>query len=258
MREQAADPWSLLVCLPYAGGSASTYRSWPAALADVATVHPMTLPGHADRWNLPLAEDLHGLADHLTAELGVGPGGSAGASLDPRTYGQIVLFGYSLGALLAFEMVRRLADWNLRPAALMVAACAPPASPLHRRRMHQLPDAEFLDWIRQLDATPEAILADPEMMTILLPVLRNDVALSERYGYREAAPLPIPIVTLAGHADPYADPSVMAGWAAESTLPVREVTVPGGHMFIHEQEAAVLDVVRDTLTGRGAMTGKAD
>jgi surfactin synthase thioesterase subunit len=242
MRDQDADPRPLLVCLPYAGGSASMYRSWPAVLADVATVRPMTLPGHADRWNLPLADDLHGLADRLTAEMSAGPDVP------------IVLFGYSLGALLAFEMVRRLTDRGRYPAALVVAACAPPASP--PQRMHQLPDAEFLDWIRQLDATPEDVLADPEMMTILLPVLRNDVALAERYGYRAAPPLPVPIVTIAGHTDPYADPSMMAGWAAESTLPVHEVTVPGGHMFIHDQEAAVVKVVRDTLTECSLMTGK--
>jgi len=225
-----------LVCLPHAGGSGATYRQWPDLLAGLADVRPVTLPGRAERWHQPLPRDLAEPAAAFAAEFAASPG-------------PVALFGHSLGGLLGFEIARLLTARGRAPMLLVVAASPPPDRLPAVRDRHLLPDPEFTAWVRELGGTAEEILADAEMSRIVLPILRADVGLSERYRYRPGAPLPVPIVTIAGHADPEAGPAAMAGWAAHSALPVREFQVEGGHMFVEHQQAAVLTVLRDVLAG---------
>jgi pyochelin biosynthetic protein PchC len=248
MPDSAPDRRPRLVCLPYAGGSAYTFTSWPAALADIAAVTPVSLPGRADRGDVPPVLDLAAAADRLAADLMAWPAGT--------TDRPVALFGYSLGALLGFETARRLTAAGRPPAALVVAACAPPAA--HRPgRLHLRPDRDLIDWIRRLGGIPESVLDDPDMLAILLPVLRADVALSECYRYQRTGPMPVPITTIAGQADPETSPAAMDGWEAETTLPLRQITLPGGHMFIEHETTAIMDVLRRALTAAGQAAGQA-
>src|SRR6266849_6378940 len=86
-----------LVCLPYAGGGASIYRSWPDGLPASIAVWPVELPGRETRFVEPVYTDLGTLASDLAEVL-------APATRDLP----LALFGHSMGALLAFEVARRL------------------------------------------------------------------------------------------------------------------------------------------------------
>ncbi|MFF8614373.1 thioesterase II family protein [Streptomyces sp. NPDC015350] len=225
-----------LVCLPYAGGSGAVFRTWAAGLDGAAEVYALTLPGHAHRWRQPLAEDPYRLADDIA---------DATASLQDER--PLVLLGYSLGGLLAFEVARRLHRRGRAPELLMVAACPPPALLPEGRSRHTLPDREFIALLRDMGATPGAILDEPEMIGLLLPMLRADFALSERYRYTPGEPLPTPIVAVGGSDDPEIAPATMAGWAEETALSLTQIVVPGGHLFLHEDEEGLLAHVRDAV-----------
>lgn len=230
-----------LLCLPYAGGSSVMYRAWGEALADTADVLPLCLPGRAHRWGEPLEHDLRRIADDITE--------AAAPLQDDRP---LALFGYSLGALLAFEVARGLTRRGRPPLLLVVAACAPPRECADLPPKHTLPDEEFIDLLRDMGATPQAVLDSEEMTALLLPMLRADFALSDRYRYRPEPPLPTPIVALAGRHDSEAGPVVMAGWARETRLPLRGLDLDGGHLFIEEDQPTVIALVRSLL--RTALT----
>ncbi|MEU9350969.1 alpha/beta fold hydrolase [Streptomyces griseoloalbus] len=225
-----------LLCLPYAGGSPAMYRAWDKALAGTADVLPLCLPGRAHRWGEPLEHDLRRIADDVTE--------AAAPLQDDRP---LALFGYSLGALLAFEVARGLARRGRPPLLLVVAACAPPRECGELPAKHTLPDEEFIALLRDMGATPQAILDNEEMIALLLPMLRADFALSDRYRYRPEPPLPTPIVALTGRDDPEAGPAVMAGWARETKMPLRRLDLDGGHLFMEEDQPTVIALVRAVL-----------
>ncbi|MFD6887626.1 thioesterase II family protein [Streptomyces sp. NPDC059957] len=225
-----------LLCLPYAGGSPVVYRAWGKALAGTADVLPLCLPGRAHRWGEPLEDDLHRIADAVV---------EATAPLQSDL--PLALFGYSLGALLAFEIAQGLARRGRPPLLLIVAACAPPRECGARPPQHNLPDEEFIALLRDMGATPQAILDDEEMLSLLLPMLRSDFALADRYRHTPGPVLSTPIVALAGHNDPEAGPETMAGWARETQQPLRRLDLDGGHMFIEEEQATVIAMVREAL-----------
>lgn len=225
-----------LLCLPYAGGSPVMYRNWDKELAGTAEVLPLCLPGRAHRWGEPLEHDLHGIADAVVE-----------ATVLLQQDRPLALFGYSLGALLAFEVARGLARRGRPPLLLIVSACAPPREFGALPPKHNLPEKEFIALLREMGATPQAILDREEMLSLLLPMLRSDFALVDRYRHTPGPVLSTPIVALAGRDDPEAGPEVMAGWARETQQPLRRLDLDGGHMFIEEDQATVIALVRAAL-----------
>jgi surfactin synthase thioesterase subunit len=85
-----------LFYLPHAGGSATAYHAWPADLPDDVEVAAVQLPGRTYR----IKEDPFFRMDPLIEALI--------AALEPYLDRPFVMLGHSLGALTAFEVVRRL------------------------------------------------------------------------------------------------------------------------------------------------------
>ena len=63
----------------------------------------------------------------------------------------------------------------------MVSGVRAPELAHRERAIHSLPEAEFIAELRRLNGTPDKILENPELMEIMLPLLRADFALYEKY-----------------------------------------------------------------------------
>ncbi|WP_149536560.1 thioesterase II family protein [Siccirubricoccus phaeus] len=240
----SADPWfpyapeaaeTLLVCFPFAGGSAAFYRPWmaPARALGLALL-PVELPGRGfRRQEAPLRT-----AGALMAALG--------PALRRRLDRPFLLFGHSLGALLAFEAARHLRRrYALLPAALAVSGRHPPhlgRDPTGFR--HALPPPEFLQALQGLNGTAPELLTHPEFMALAEPALRADFAMTELYAYAPDAPLDCPLLALTGEADPEVSVQEMAGWARHGAAGFRLVTRPGDHFYLRDQAAEVLAQLR--------------
>jgi surfactin synthase thioesterase subunit len=219
--------------LPYAGGNSRIFAGWPAGLPDYEVV-VVALPGRDRRFAEPAPHRMADLVPLLAA--GIAP------RLD-RPYG---LFGHSMGALIAFELSRELRRAGAAaPAHLVLSACRPPA--LRRPRPPDTDTKSLLRRLKQLGGTPAAALADPELLQVLLPVLRADFALVDSYTAAPEPPLSVPITAVAGEDDEDAAPAVMRAWAAETTGPFALTSLPGGHFFLHEHEDALVGAVAATL-----------
>src|SRR3954468_11777386 len=79
-----------LVCLPHGGGGASAFRHWQLSLPDRVSVLAVQYPGHEGRWS----DALYLTFDALVASLA--------EALTRSVSGDLVLFGHSFGALVAF------------------------------------------------------------------------------------------------------------------------------------------------------------
>ena len=64
---------------------------------------------------------------------------------------------------------------------------------------------------------PRAVLDDPELVSLLIPTLRADVALVEQYQYREDGPLSCPIAAYGGTSDSHATEDDLLAWGCETT-----------------------------------------
>jgi medium-chain acyl-[acyl-carrier-protein] hydrolase len=112
-----------------------------------------------------------------------------------------------------------------------------------------LPADEFVSEVRRrYDAVPDAVLADADMMQLLLPGLRADFAMLEGYRYEAAAPLACPIVALGGAADPHATLPELDAWRRETTGRFSVQMFEGGHFYVQQEREAVTALIANRLT----------
>lgn len=159
-----------------------------------------------------------------------------------------VLFGHSLGGLVAFEVARhlRLADAP-PPSALVIAATPPPHLNRPVRRLHDGSDEDLIAELRKLDGTPSEVLADRELLGLLLPILRADLAVMETYEYRLDRPLACAIVAVGAEDDWLVSPSCLPDWGRHTTASVSVTVLPGDHFFLQRDLAPLLDVLRASV-----------
>jgi medium-chain acyl-[acyl-carrier-protein] hydrolase len=227
-----------LFCFPYAGAFASIYLGWSRRLAGCASVIPVNLPGRGARLREPAERNMYKLAAQAVDEL------------RPALQGPFALFGHSMGAVLAFEIARTLRAASLPlPAFLFVSGAKAPPDWTEREITHTLPEADFIVHVRELNGTPPEIFEHPELLDIILPVLRADFATCETYRYRPSPPLECPIVALGGSNDDRVPPGALNAWGHQTASSFRAHVVTGGHFFVHQAEDAVLDIVSSALCG---------
>jgi surfactin synthase thioesterase subunit len=225
-----------LFCIPYAGGSAAVYRDWQNQAPRWLEIHPIELPGRGRLSSVALPQSIPQLAQQITS------------SLDAEGDAPFALFGHSMGAAIAYEVARNL---EIRGSKLLrrliVSGARAPFLPRMSSGTSDLTDLEFLDLLRDLNGTPPDVLDDAELMEVLLPIIRSDFAISEKYFLKKKHVLQIPITVLAGDGDPYISVDDAEAWGKLTVAPLRIVRFPGDHFFIASDEASVIAAVSRDL-----------
>jgi surfactin synthase thioesterase subunit/glycosyltransferase involved in cell wall biosynthesis len=224
-----------LFCFPHAGGGASAYARWRAALSDIA-VCPVRLPGREARLREDAFEDMTKLVSAL-----------AGA-IDHWLGEPFAFFGHSMGAGIAFELARELRRRGKPlPQALIVSGARAPqlragwTAPAHPS------DAELVDRLRQLEGIPPDLLDNPEALRLALPALRSDVRLYTDYQYSPDPPLAVPIAACAGISDPNVPPDQVEAWKEQTSAAFLFHLFEGGHFFLHSSQAEFLRQLTSAL-----------
>lgn len=229
-----------LFCLPHAGAGASAYARWPAAFGGSMDVHAIQLPGRENR---------------IMEEALVDPDAVAATILGSTT-GPFALYGHSMGARLAFEVVRSLRRAGARlPEVLYVSGCRSPditgGGVLDGLSLAE--DEEFIARLCDGGGLPAEVLAEEELLELLLPTLRADFTWLDGYTFQDAEPLPIPIVCFAGDQDMTAPLHEMDGWAAQTSAGFTLHVLPGGHFFPRDNLAEMVKLIHGALpNGRPA------
>ncbi len=234
-----SQPHLRLFCFPYAGGGASIYRLWPASMPEAIEVCPVYLPGRESRLGEPPFTRLLPLVQLL------------GHVLHPYMDIPFAFFGYSMGALISFELARYLRSTHSQgPLHLFVAADRAPQLPHPGSRLHELPDTEFIRSLYQLGGTPAAVLQHEELMQVLLPVLRADFTLYETYRYVDAPPLDCPITAFGGEQDQMVSEQDLAAWRQQTSREFALHMLPGSHFFLSAGQNTVLRIIARALCSR--------
>ncbi|MFJ8133203.1 thioesterase II family protein [Streptomyces hydrogenans] len=227
----AEDPVVRLVCFPHSGGSATAFHGWAAALPPGVELVGVQYPGRGDRFGEQLVDDVAEMAGRVVAEL---------LRLPPAEH---VLFGHSLGALVAYETAMLLRDIGGEPRRLCASACLPPGG-MKNRDIHLASDDEFWETLAALGGIDPGIIENAEMRELFTPTLRSDLRAHAQYRPRVGTtPLSCPVSCYHGDGDPLVDQDTMAGWAAVTsgayTLRVR----PGGHFHVSSDVPGLVEDV---------------
>lgn len=143
-----------------------------AALAPDVDVLAVQYPGRQERRHEPPITDLDEFADAVARAL---------TPLLDRPY---ALLGHSMGALLGYEVARRLRRWG-HPAPVGLFASGRRAPHINRGEdVHLRDDAGVVAELRRMSGTDSGLLGDDELLRLVLPAVRADYQAVETYRYQ--------------------------------------------------------------------------
>ena len=222
-----------LFCLPFAGGGASIYRGWAKDLEPAIEVCPIQLPGRENRFSEKAHEHVQTLAPAIANQLQF--------YLD-KPY---LIYGHSMGALLAFEVLRILQQkGQAMPETAILGAHRAAHLPPKRQPMSTLDDASFLAKLTTFGGFPDEVLQSQELLQFVLPTLRADFALCDSYPFTPGPALDCPLALIAGRHDQEVNPQDMQPWQTHTLHPARLVTLDAGHFFLKTHPEAVFDLIK--------------
>ena len=233
-----------LFCLPHAGSGAAVFYRWRRLLPPAIEAVPVLFPGRETRLAEPPPARVDDVVEALTDA-------AQGEFHLPYAF-----FGHSMGALLAYKWARRIHAVGLpSPTCLILSGKEAAHVSSRHRRLHQLPDEELVEQLRQRYGTPGPSLADPELRAVLLPTLRSDLRLVESYRHGPEARLDCPLVVLAGADDRSVSKAGLAAWAELTDGPVSSARLPGDHFYhVHPDHGrALIETIAATLMGEAAI-----
>ncbi|MFI0939894.1 thioesterase II family protein [Streptomyces sp. NPDC021020] len=223
-----------LFCFPHAGGAASYFYPWSRSLRDVEVL-ALQYPGRQDRGAEPHLRSIPELADRIHE------------ALAPQLAEPYAFFGHSMGAVLAFETAARIARDGLPgPVHLFVSGRRAPHRTRHEE-LHRASTAALVAEMRRLGGTDPRVLADPELLELVLPTVRADYTAVETYRYAPVPPLACDITALIGDTDPKASVDDAHAWAQHTSGRFALRTFPGGHFYLEDCRAGVFDVISAAL-----------
>jgi medium-chain acyl-[acyl-carrier-protein] hydrolase len=222
-----ANPRARLFCFPYAGAGAAIFRLWPNYLEDdveVVSLHP---PGRAHRLREPPFTRVEAMVEEAIESFG---------DLFDRPF---AVFGHSLGAIVGAEFVRVMSESGWETAHLFVSSRPP--IPHRTCQLHKLADPEFIQAISErYQGIPREILAEEDLLQLVLPGLRADIEALETFNYTERAKIRCPTSVYGGEADPTVSLADLEAWHAEVLAPCDVRVFAGDHFYLNTQAKALL------------------
>ncbi len=223
-----------LFCFPFGGGGGSFYLPWRKDLPGIE-ICPVQPPGREGRSDEPMPASFEALAD------------GAAQAIAPLATGRHAFFGHSMGALLAFDVARRLAPDRL-PALLIVSGKAAPSLPADQP-LSGLSDEALLSVAATRWNDPAAKELDRDLADFFLPTLRADLRVLEgRMAQAPAPRLACPIVAMGGASDAAVAIEKLVPWRRQTSGSFRLRLFAGGHFYLRENRASVLSALRHELS----------
>jgi surfactin synthase thioesterase subunit len=229
--QPAQDDAVRLVCLPFAGGSASFFFPVAKALGSAVEVLAVQYPGRQMRRHEPGIDNIPEFADQIFAAL--------------RHAGDrpLALFGHSMGAVIAYEVATRMRQAGLPSPVRLFASGRRAPSRYRDEQVHNGSDQQLVAELRRLGGPNARMLSDPEMLAMILPAVRSDYRAIERYQHDPEGGLDCPVTVLTGDSDPRVSPAEARAWAEHTTGPFEMRVFGGGHFFLVDHSADIVELI---------------
>jgi medium-chain acyl-[acyl-carrier-protein] hydrolase len=227
-----------LFCFPYAGGSSMVFRNWADSLPASVEVCALRLPGRESR----LREEPHTSLPLLTRAID--------EALAPYLDKPFAFFGHSMGAIIGYDYARLLREERgLKPQHLFVSGRrAPHLSDPDDSGTYALPEPEFVEEVRRLNGTPKEVFEHPELMQMMIPLLRADFSVCQTYAYTPAPPLDCPITAFGGLGDEGVPRESIEAWREHTASTFTARMLQGDHFFINSSQALLLRAISTELS----------
>ncbi|KAB1158712.1 thioesterase [Tenacibaculum aiptasiae] len=226
-----------LFCLPYAGGGANIYEKWQIKLSEKIELCPINLAGRGNRFNDDLYRTLEEAVDDIYDMI-----------KNDISEGEYAIFGHSMGALLAYELVQKIQSLGKRcPVHVFFSGRKPVHIPKIEKFYRDMNAQEFEQAVLGLGVTPPEIFKNTELKEIFIPLLRSDFTIAETFVNRsKIVPLNCSISALIGKEEAITIEEAEE-WRLHTTERCSVHYIDGGHFFLLSDLTSVINIIKADL-----------
>lgn len=227
----------ILFCLPYAGGSKSIYYKWKNYLDPSIKLYPVELKGRGKRLDEGFYENMNEAVEDIYNIIK--------EEIESDEY---AIYGHSMGSLIAYEMYYRIEKAKKRkPQHMFFSGYKAPNIIAERDISYTLSDNAFIEKIIKLGGTPEEVLNNEELLELVLPILKNDIKILEKYIYKEREnKIACNISVLNGDKDSFNLNEILE-WKKHISNKCKFYTLSGNHFFINDNIENITNIIKYTL-----------
>ena len=204
----------------FAGGSCFSYKFMLPYLSRFNTYLP-ELPGRGQR-----------IRETITDDIGKATADMLSQVEDKIVPHQSILFGHSMGALLAFLVTHELEKKNRPPRQLIL--CGDPGLGLHhlKKQIFDSPREDFKRELRKMGGVPDAFFDNEQLFNVFEPILRADMRLAYNMSKLDNIFITTPIYAIMGTGE---DDSVyIHNWAKYTSGRFGYELMEGDHLFVFQ------------------------
>lgn len=226
-----------LFCLPYAGGSEVIYHKWKKYLHPSIQLVPIELKGRGKRFSEIFYNDIEEAVDDIFEII-----------KDKIVDDNYAIYGHSMGSLLAYELYYKISELNLKkPKHMFFSGYKAPSIIRKRENIYTLSDHDFASKIMELGGTPEALMNNPVLLQIFLPILRNDFKILETYNYEDKKNMiECNISILNGKQDSINSEEILA-WKNHACRDFEVYSFEGNHFYINNNVGNIISIINAAL-----------
>lgn len=222
------------MCLPPAGKGGSVFRTWQTSAPEAIEVLAVQLPGRETRMQEPPIDDIETLASKIAD------------ALIPFLRQPLVLFGHCYGAVVAFEVARRMPEDFV--GLLGVSSCRAPhllaPTGWSTRGRSSVEDVAMVR-----DAYGDSVADLPaELLDELMPGLLADLIAMDRYNCSQPVKLACPIHLFVWEQDHTVRPPEGLAWEQYTASRFTSTLLNGSRDVLAAQGAGIAKAIFNDLT----------
>ncbi|NRT80593.1 thioesterase II family protein [Clostridium beijerinckii] len=232
----------ILFCLPYAGGSARCYLSWKRYLDDKLEIVPVELSGRGARFSDDEYETFEKMSDDTFNFIR--------DYLDRKNIKKYAIFGHSMGSWIVYEIYKKILKNNTsKPIHVVFSGNSAPFYEVRDKKIHKLPNDEFVDQIIKLGGSSEEILRDEKIGDIFVKILRNDYKLIENFECNDNQPIIECDISVFNGISDNITSEALVSWQRATKKSCSIYNFKGGHFFINSSESEVVETLQKVIIG---------
>ncbi|SHO52362.1 thioesterase II family protein [Anaerocolumna xylanovorans] len=230
-----------LFIFPHAIGGASSYINLEKQLNHLIKVKRMEYPGHGSRFKEKLMCSIKDMADDAYVQI-----------KDSLESGYCLL-GYSMGGLVCYELYHRIKkDKKRLPDVIFLMGVEAPCSVNRIFDCDNMKMEQAIKILKDMNATPNAILDNKDMMLLLFDLVKNDYKAIEYYEPTDCdiGKIESKVLLIHGSKEENLEKSQME-WSRYTSTECNRYIFNGDHFFLFGQENSIAKLISDEILNYG-------
>lgn len=226
-----------LFCLPYAGGSAQAiYSCWIDKLEPQVNLNIVELKGRGGRYSEGSYKNISEAVDDIINYM-----------VESNINEDYCIFGHSMGALLAYEVCKKIEQLNLNePKHLFLSGHAAPHIKNKYEINHTLDDETFIREINNLGGIPYKLTKDYAALMFFVRIIKEDFRMINQYKYKKGNAIKCGISVFFG-SNELINLNDVFMWESYTEEKISFYRVDGNHFFIHNLKDLIINLIKEII-----------